>query len=239
VADPPLQVVPVAPGRSGRAAGVAAGVVALGLVTVILVGRFGGQVFGSQPASTAAAPIAGASPSLPVQRPPPSAPTPSRVPVSAASATPAPLPSRLVPFRVLASSGAPLTYVSPNLGFAVPLLLELPPSGYWDEGGPASDAGGTLTFSVPAETSALAAGEICVVVGSERDPAPVRIPADVGRVVPLWAPNLVTLVAQYGLLLDGAFGAQTPITLGGEQAHLFEHPRGAAAVVVAVHGGRV
>jgi hypothetical protein len=49
----------------------------------------------------------------------------------------------------------------------------------------------------------------------------------------------VTLVQKYALLLDGDFGRQGQLTLDGEQAHLFERPRGAAAVVLAVHEGRI
>jgi hypothetical protein len=232
VADPPLEVLPVVSGRSGRAGVMAAAVVGVGIVSVILAGRFGSQAPLRPPPPSVVAPSpAIAQPMIATDRPSPSEPT-------AALTTPVPRPSRLVPFRVPASVGSPETYVSPNLGFAVPLMLG-PPSGYWDEGGPPSDAGGMLTFEVPAESSAAGNGAIRVVVGSERDPAPVRVPSDVGPVTPLWAPNLVTLVQQYAALLDGEFGRQTQLTLDGEQAHLFERPRGAAAVLLAVHHGRI
>jgi hypothetical protein len=223
VSQPPFEVRPVTTGRSGRTAAVAAGAVAIALITVVIAGRLGSHA----PA-----------------RPADVAPT---IPAAASEAPPArslasnavPLPSRLVPFRVPDGAGGPVTYVSPNLGFSVPLLLEAPPSGYWDEGGPPVDAGGVLTFSVPADSGAVGNGAVRVAVGSRRDPAPIRIPADIGPVTPLWEPTLVALVQEYALLLTGDLGTQAPIMLDGERALLFEHPGGAAAVVLAVHHDRI
>jgi hypothetical protein len=174
--------------------------------------------------------------------PPPAAtahpsPAPS-VDAPAVIASPIPAPTSPAQFILAAPSAGQSIYLNPNLGFSV--VVDLPDSakGTWVEHGQLPDVGGEVVFVVPVRGFAGGLGDIAVVVGSKQNPAAIRIGV-ASPVARLWQPSLVALVQAYALLLDGQLGSETPVTLDGERALLLGNPGGAAAVVLAVHNGRV
>ena len=135
----------------------------------------------------------------------------------------------------------PRLFVSRDLGFQVPLLVDEPPFGVTVSRGTSSSAG----LWVFPDGDRLADGEyshaIGVSIGTEDQPANVRnVPSDLPYPSPrrLWAPTLAELVRGYRRIVDPGEGLVAPTILGGEPATLVIRADGLAATVLAVHLSR-
>ena len=158
-----------------------------------------------------------------------------------------PVPSRIVSFVLQATSDGPATYVSPNLGFAVPLR---PPrssvQGYWSEGGRLADAGGILTFPAGTrEAGGSYSHAIRLPWGPRWYPAPVNLvarPSTSGAPAPRSAcgrTGLTALIQVYATR-TGASGRQRGDAPGWQNGAAPTLARQAAvAVAVLAHDGRV
>lgn len=135
----------------------------------------------------------------------------------------------------------PGLFVSRDLGFQVPLLVDERPFGATASSGEDSTSG-LWVFS---DGDRLADGQyshvIGVSVGTEAQPAFVR---NAPSALPhpgtrrLWAPTLADLVRTYRRIVDLGEGLVAPTILGGEPATLVIRADGLAATVLAVHDGR-